>query len=105
MALGGPMANSVMKKYIPGPGMYKNDTSTLVRDDHVPSLRSRLPDRSHNHLLKNPGPGAYKTEELGGTNYYIGSKHPDHTHMKISPTRRLDPIVSRSMNVGPGHCR
>ena len=52
MALGGPMASSVMKRYIPGPGQYKNDTSTLVRDDHVPQLRSRLPDKSYDHLKK-----------------------------------------------------
>ena len=49
-----------MKKFIPGPGRYKADYSTL--DNHAFTLRSRLPDHSQDHLLKNPNPGAYKTE-------------------------------------------
>lgn len=60
MNIGGPLRDSIAKKFIPGPGNYKADYSTL--DQHNISLKSRLPDRSQAHLLKNPGPGAYAVE-------------------------------------------
>ncbi len=49
----------MMRKYIPGPGNYKA-YSTL--DTNAPSIRSRLPDKSQDHLKKVPGPGAYNME-------------------------------------------
>lgn len=68
MLLGGPLANSMLQRYIPGPGNYK-DKSTLYHDQGVPTLKSRLPDRSYDHLKKVfafaiqiPGPGSYQAE-------------------------------------------
>ena len=52
MEIGGPMATSFLQKYIPGPGNYKNDKSTLTHEQNTTTLKSRLPDRTYNHLLK-----------------------------------------------------
>ena len=60
MALGGPMKNSIIQKYIPGPAKYDTNFSTL--DNSKITVRQRLPDKSQNHLLKNPGPGEYQYE-------------------------------------------
>lgn len=46
------------RKYIPGPGNYRA-YSTLEHPNNTVTLKSRLPDRSIDHLKKNPGPGAY----------------------------------------------
>ncbi len=59
MALGGPMKESLLQKYIPGPGRYK-EYSTLD-NSHI-TLKPRLRDNSQDHLLKNPGPGTYGYE-------------------------------------------
>ena len=59
MALGGPMKNSILKKYVPGPGNYPN-YSTF--EEGKITLKPRLPDKTQNHLLKNPGPGSYESE-------------------------------------------
>ncbi len=48
-----------MRKYIPGPGNYRA-YSTL--ENNSATIRSRLPDKSLEHLKKNPGPGAYNLE-------------------------------------------
>ena len=64
------------KKYIPGPGNYKA-YSTL--EPNTITLKSRLPDKSLDHLKKIPGPGAYGYEELGSERYYVTSKHPNKT--------------------------
>jgi hypothetical protein len=61
MAIGGPLGESMARKYIPGPGNYKA-YSTLEHPNNAVSLKSRLPDRSIDHLKKNPGPGAYGYE-------------------------------------------
>lgn len=60
MAIGGPLSDSVYRKYIPGPGNYKA-YSTLEHSNAV-AIRSRLPDKSLDHLKKIPGPGAYGYE-------------------------------------------
>lgn len=59
MALGGPMKDSILQRYIPGPGNYKKP-STL--DNSLITLKPRLRDKSQDHLLKNPGPGTYQYE-------------------------------------------
>ena len=56
MKIGGPLNNSILQKYIPGPGNYQN-FSTL--DNSNITLKPRLPDLSQKHLVKNPGPGTY----------------------------------------------
>lgn len=58
MSSGGPLKDSIAKKFIPGPGNYNSAYRTL--DDRHMTLKPRLPDRSQDHLLKNPGPGAYQ---------------------------------------------
>jgi len=50
MALGGPLKNSKLQGFIPGPGNYDSNKSML--DQRSPSMRIKLPDRSINHLLK-----------------------------------------------------
>ena len=50
MELSGPFKDSKILEFIPGPGKYKADYSTL--DQHGMSLRQRLPDVSTKHLLK-----------------------------------------------------
>ena len=51
------MKESLLQRYIPGPGRYR-DYSTL--EPSKITLKSRIRDKSQDHLLKNPGPGAYK---------------------------------------------
>lgn len=58
MALGGPLGEVMSRKYVPGPGNYK-DYSTLQHPNNAVTIKSRLPDTSLNHLKKVPGPGAY----------------------------------------------
>ena len=102
MALGGPMKDSLLQKYIPGPGRY--DKNSTLDNAHI-TLKSRLPDKSQDHLLKVPGPGAYDYEEIGKDKYYITSKHPNKTNFaKISPPH-LDKPQNRTINVGPGSCK
>jgi len=50
MELGGIFRDSKLQSYIPGPGRYDSNKSTL--DDRPSSLRARLPDISNRHLLK-----------------------------------------------------
>ena len=50
MALGGPLKDSKLQSYIPGPGNYESNKSML--DKRATSLRQKLPDRSITHLLK-----------------------------------------------------
>jgi hypothetical protein len=50
MALGGPLKDSKILGFIPGPGNYDSNKSTL--DEKGPSLKPRLPDLSQRHLLK-----------------------------------------------------
>lgn len=52
MEAGGPLSNTINQRYIPGPGKYNDKTTVLLDRNHIPSLRSRLPDRSTVHLLK-----------------------------------------------------
>lgn len=56
MSIGGPLRDSISKKYIPGPGNYK--AYSTLHPTPI-SMKSRLPDRSLDHLKKNPAPGAY----------------------------------------------
>lgn len=99
--MGGPMKNSLIQRYIPGPGRYR-DYSTL--DNSKITLKARIRDHSQDHLLKNPGPGQYKHEELGQDSYYVSSKHKNKTNFaKIAPPT-VDKPVSKSVTVGPGHC-
>jgi len=44
------MKDAKILSYIPGPGQYNANKSTL--DPRASSLRSRLPDSSQNHLIK-----------------------------------------------------
>ena len=60
MSTGGPLRDSIARKFIPGPGNYDSAYRTL--ENRNITLKPRLPDRSQNHLLKNPGPGAYTLE-------------------------------------------
>jgi len=50
MSLGGPLKDSKLQSYIPGPGNYDSNKSML--DNKAASLKPKLPDRSINHLLK-----------------------------------------------------
>ena len=52
MLLGGPLSNSIAQRYIPGPGRYQDKSTMNIDSNHIPSLKSRLPDKSFNHLLK-----------------------------------------------------
>lgn len=53
-------------------------------------------------MKKNPGPGAYKAEEMGKNMYYATSQHKNQTHYKINPGSRLSEIARRStIDVGP----
>lgn len=56
MSIGGPLRDSVAKKFIPGPGNY-NAYSTLQPTPIA--IGSKLNDRSQDHLKRNPGPGTY----------------------------------------------
>ena len=100
MALGGPMKNAALQKYIPGPGQYQKK-STL---DHAKiSIKPRLRDKSQDHLLKNPGPGTYTYEQIGKDKYYITSRHKNETNYKIPPPQAAK--VSKTLEVGPGRCK
>lgn len=59
MALGGPMKESLLQKYIPGPGKYQQHST--LDNSHI-TLKPRIKDKSQDHLLKNPGPGTYECE-------------------------------------------
>ena len=50
LQLGGPLRESILRKFVPGPGKYDSAYSTL----NVPpiSLKSRIPDKSLDHLKK-----------------------------------------------------
>jgi len=48
--LGGPLKDSKLQKFIPGPGNYDSNKSML--DQRAPSLRPRLPDNTLKHLTK-----------------------------------------------------
>lgn len=50
MALGGPLKDSKLLSYIPGPGNYDSNKSML--DHKASSMRAKLPDKTINHLLK-----------------------------------------------------
>jgi hypothetical protein len=50
MALGGPLKDSKILSFIPGPGNYDSNKSML--DQKGPSLKAKLPDFSQKHLLK-----------------------------------------------------
>ncbi len=50
MELGGPLKDTKLLAYIPGPGNYESNKSML--DQRASSLRQRLPDNSQKHLLK-----------------------------------------------------
>jgi hypothetical protein len=50
MVLGGPLKDSKIHAFVPGPGNYEANKSTL--DDKGPSLKCRLPDYSSKHLEK-----------------------------------------------------
>lgn len=56
MEIGGPLKESIARKFIPGPGNY--NTYTTLDNRHM-TIKPRLADRTQNHLLRNPGPGAY----------------------------------------------
>ena len=105
MSIGGPLRDSVSKKFIPGPGNYNNAYSTMQPTPI--RIRSRLPDKSQDHLKKNPGPGAYGYEEFGTQRYYVTSKHPNRTNStKISPSSGHGPLLShQTIEVGPGQCK
>ena len=104
MSIGGPLRDSVAKKFIPGPGNYNSAYSTLQPTPIA--LKSRLPDRSQDHLKKIPGPGAYGYEELGTQKYYVTSRHPNRTNStKISPSSGHGPLnPHKTIEVGPGQC-
>ena len=50
LQLGGPLRESILRKFVPGPGKYDSAYSTL----NVPpiSMKSRIPDKSLDHLKK-----------------------------------------------------
>ena len=48
--MGGPLKDSKLQKFIPGPGNYDSNKSML--DQRAPSLKPRLPDNSLKHLTK-----------------------------------------------------
>lgn len=108
MALGGPLKDSKILSFIPGPGNYDSNKSML--EQKGPTLKPKLPDFTQKHLLKvtirvsqNPGPGAYAFEEIGGKMYYATSKFRNYTNHKIPPTSRLASIAKKSnIDVGPG---
>jgi hypothetical protein len=50
MQLGGPLKDTKIFGYIPGPGKYDSNKSTL--DQRASSLRQKLPDYSQKHLEK-----------------------------------------------------
>ena len=107
MELGGPLKDTKLHAYIPGPGRYDSNKSML--DSRTSSLRAKLPDTTTKHLLKvsfilmkNPGPGAYQAEEMGKNMYYATSKFKNNTNHKISPGSRLSQIARRStIDVSP----
>lgn len=35
-----------------------------------------------------PGPGTYNWEQMGSSNYYMTSNHPNHMNYKIAQTSR-----------------
>lgn len=53
--------------------------------------------------MKNPGPGAYKLEGIGTSNYYITSKYRNFTNGRMSQGPRLNPITSKRPSIGPGN--
>jgi hypothetical protein len=50
MELGGPMKDAKVLGFVPGPGQYKTNVSTI--DHRYASLKPRLPDNSQKHLVK-----------------------------------------------------
>ena len=50
MELGGPLKDSKLLQFVPGPGNYDSNKSTL--DSRAASLKPRLPDTTLNHLTK-----------------------------------------------------
>lgn len=50
MELSGPMKETKIQAFVPGPGRYEANKSTL--DQRTSSLRSKLPDNTYKHLLK-----------------------------------------------------
>ena len=50
MEMSGPFKDSKILNYIPGPGRYDSNKSTL--ENRPTSIRQRLPDVSTRHLLK-----------------------------------------------------
>lgn len=50
MELGGPLKDAKLLGYVPGPGQYNSNVSTL--EPRSISLKSKLPDNSQKHLLK-----------------------------------------------------
>ncbi len=48
--MGGPLKDSKLQKFIPGPGNYDSNKSML--DQRAPSLKPRLPDNTLKHLAK-----------------------------------------------------
>lgn len=58
MEITGPMRDSIMKQYIPGPGNYSAKSS--LENGHI-TLKSRMPDLSHQHKKMFPGPGTYES--------------------------------------------
>lgn len=107
MEIGGPLKDSKILGFIPGPGRYESNKSML--DHRGSTLHQKLPDNSQKHLLKvhspfmkNPGPGAYQHEEIGSNMYYATSKFKNTTHFKIAPGSRLSEIARRStIDVSP----
>jgi hypothetical protein len=50
MELGGPLKDAKLLNFVPGPGNYNSNYSTL--SPRTSSLRQKLPDVSNRHLLK-----------------------------------------------------
>ena len=85
MEITGPLRESMMKQYLPGPGTYPMRSS--LEHPNI-TLKSRIPDHALEHLQNLPGPGAYEFEQLGSARYYVTSKHPNLTNRKFSQSRR-----------------
>jgi hypothetical protein len=98
MEITGPLRDSMLKKYLPGPGTYPARSS--LEQPNI-TLKSRLPDHALEHLQNLPGPGAYEYEQLGSASYYVTSKHPNLTNRRFSQSRRGDLIISKSSNLAP----
>jgi len=50
MELGGPMKETKLHGFVPGPGRYDSNKSML--DHRESSMRQKLPDNTYKHLLK-----------------------------------------------------